>query len=140
MVIVNVSTVGVRKITNLWKFELNRSSKLRANNERKKHPCHTKPCDFRCLISRPQNLTIWGLEIKFVENCFLLENYITLEGVFLTMFYKQLPITRCQGRFYANNCFWVIYLPIVSTALKCYCYNFDWGILLVRNFTSKICF
>ena len=31
-------------ITNLWKFELNRSSKLRDNNERNKHPCHTKLC------------------------------------------------------------------------------------------------
>ena len=39
-------TVGVsqhmHKISNLWKFELNRSSNLRDNNERKKHPSHTK--------------------------------------------------------------------------------------------------
>ena len=53
-------TVGVsqhmHKITNLWKFELNRSSKLRDNNERRKHPCHTKLCAFRYLISRPQVL------------------------------------------------------------------------------------
>ena len=55
-------TVGVsqhmHKITNLWKFELNRSSKLRDNNERKKHPCHTKLCAFRWLISRPQVLNL----------------------------------------------------------------------------------
>ena len=45
----------MHKITNLWKFELNRSSNLRDNNERKKkHPCHTKLCAFRWLISRPQ--------------------------------------------------------------------------------------
>ena len=47
-------TVGVsqhkHKITNLWKFELNRSSKLRDNNERKKHPCHTKWFAFRWFI------------------------------------------------------------------------------------------
>ena len=46
----------MHKITNLWKFELNRSSNLRDNNERKKHPCYTKLCAFRWLISRPQVL------------------------------------------------------------------------------------
>ena len=55
-------TVGVsqhmHKITNLWKFELNRSSKLRDNNERKKHPCHKKLCAFRWLISKPQVLNL----------------------------------------------------------------------------------
>ena len=45
-------------ITNLWKFELNWSSKLRDNNGRKKHPYHTKLCAFRCLISGPQNLIL----------------------------------------------------------------------------------
>ena len=44
----------MHKTTNLWKFELNRSSNLRDNNERKKHPCHTKLCVFIWLISRPQ--------------------------------------------------------------------------------------
>ena len=43
------------KITNLWKFELNWSSKLRENNRRRKNPCRTKLWAFRCLISRPQN-------------------------------------------------------------------------------------
>ena len=56
------STVGVsqhmHKITNLWKFELNRSSKLRDNNERRKYHCHTKLCAFRWLISRPQVLNL----------------------------------------------------------------------------------
>ena len=57
-----VFTVGVsehmHKITNLWKFELNRSSKLQDNNgkKKKKNPSHTKLCAFRCLISRPQIL------------------------------------------------------------------------------------
>ena len=48
----------MHKITILWKFELNWSSKLRDNNERKKTHCHTKLCAFRCLISRPQILQL----------------------------------------------------------------------------------
>ena len=48
----------MHKIANLWKFELNRSSNLRDNNERKKHPCHTKLCAFRWLILRPQVLNL----------------------------------------------------------------------------------
>ena len=48
----------MHKITNLWKFELDWSSELRDNYERKKHPCHTKLCAFRCLISRPQILNL----------------------------------------------------------------------------------
>ena len=48
----------MHKITNLWKFELNWSSNLRDNNEREKHPCHTKLCAFRWLISRPQVLNL----------------------------------------------------------------------------------
>ena len=35
------------KITSLWKCELNWSSKLRENDERKKHPCWTNLCAFR---------------------------------------------------------------------------------------------
>ena len=58
-------TVGVfqhmHKITNPWKYELNQSSKLRDNNERKKHHCHTKFCAFRCLISRLQILNMRSL-------------------------------------------------------------------------------
>ena len=42
------------KITNLWKFELNWSSKLRDINQRK----NTKLCAFRCLISKPQVLNL----------------------------------------------------------------------------------
>jgi hypothetical protein len=52
-------TVGVsqhmHKITNLWKFELNWSLKLRDNNERKKHPCHTKLCTLRWLTPQVLN-------------------------------------------------------------------------------------
>ena len=46
------------KITmRMWTFELDWSSELRDNYERK-HPCHTKLCAFRCLISRPQILNL----------------------------------------------------------------------------------
>ena len=49
------------KTKNLWKFELNRSSKLWDINERKKTPLshhgHTKLCAFRCLIL---NLRSWN--------------------------------------------------------------------------------
>ena len=51
----------MHKITNLWTFELNRSSNLRDNNERKKRPCHTKLCAFWCLISKLQILNSWKI-------------------------------------------------------------------------------
>ena len=48
----------MHKITTMWKFELNWSSKLRDITERKKHPCNKKSCVLRCLISRPQILNL----------------------------------------------------------------------------------
>ena len=49
----------------------------------------------------------WGLEIKFVENYFFLENYVTSEGAIShnVLYYKPLPITRYQVRFYADKYF-----------------------------------
>ena len=47
----------MHKITNQWKFELDWSSELRDNYERKTH-CHMKLCAFRWLISRPQILNL----------------------------------------------------------------------------------
>ena len=48
----------MHKITNLWKYELNRSSKLRDINGKTplSHHGHTKLCALICLISRPQVL------------------------------------------------------------------------------------
>ena len=59
---VAVSQHYMHKITTLWKFEFDWSSELRDNYEIKKHPCQTKLCAFRCLISRPQvvNLRSWN--------------------------------------------------------------------------------
>ena len=60
----------------------------------------------------------WGLEIKFVENYFCVENYGTSEGTVShnVLYHQPLSITRPQERFYANNYFEL--LPIVSTAFK----------------------
>ena len=50
---------------------------------------------------------IWGLEIKFVENYFFLENYGTSEEAVSNnvLYYQPLLITRHKERFYANNNF-----------------------------------
>ena len=51
--------------------------------------------------------SIWGLEIKFVENYFFLENNITSGGAVShsVLHYQPLPITRYQERFYGSNYF-----------------------------------
>ena len=102
-----VSQHIIHKITNLWKFELNRSSKLRENNQRKINP----PCTQRCVLWDgwfwDLNFLTWGLEIKFVEKYFFLENYVTLEEAVFhnVLYYQPLPITRYQVRFYGNSYF-----------------------------------
>jgi hypothetical protein len=45
----------MHKITNLWKFELNRSSKLRDNNNRKKTPLSREVVYFQILNLRSRN-------------------------------------------------------------------------------------
>ena len=59
--------------------------------------------DFETSISK---YSVWGLEIKFVENYVFLYNYGTSHNV---LYHQLLPI-----RFYANNYFEL--LPVVSTA------------------------
>ena len=81
----------MHKITNLWKFELNWSSKLPENNGKKK------------------SLSL-GLEINsniLVWNYFFLENNFTSDGAVYhnVLHYQPLPITSYQVRFYANNGF-----------------------------------
>ena len=82
-----------------------------------KDPCHTKLCAFRCLILRPQILNL-TLKIKFVENYFFLENFVTSEGATShnVLYHQPLPITHYQVMFYADDFF--EQLPIVSTAFK----------------------
>ena len=67
---------------------------------------------------RDLNFKIWGLVIKFEENYFFLENYVTLEGAVShnVLCHQPRPITRHLVRFYANN--FVELLPIMSTAFK----------------------
>ena len=52
-------------------------------------------------------IKFWGFEIKFVENYFFLENYVTSEGaVFHNILnYQQLSIACYQVMFYAHNYF-----------------------------------
>ena len=84
-------TVGVsqhmHKITNLWKFELNRSSELRDNNERKKHPCHTKLCALWCLILRPRILNVRSRNQIRGKLLFSRKLRYFRESPFFTMFY-----------------------------------------------------
>ena len=56
----------MHQITNLWTFQLNWSSKLRDNNERKT-PLSHKLYAFRCLISRPRDFWEWQSYIE--KNC-----------------------------------------------------------------------
>ena len=99
-----VCTVGVsqhmHKILNMWKFELDRLSKLRDINERKKYSCRT-------MVTRSYVLSdaLFRVEIKFIGNNFFLENYVTLAVSHNVLYYQLLPITRNQERFYDNNLF-----------------------------------
>ena len=105
----------MHKITNLWKFELNWSLKLRHNNESKstlvRRSCVLSDAWFR----DPQNLILRSRNQTW-ENNFFLEKYVTSEGAVShnVLHYQPLPITLYQVRFYANNYFES--LPIVSTA------------------------
>ena len=84
-------TVGVsqhmHKITNLWKFELNRSSKLRDNNKRKKSPLsHGVVCfqmlDFETSNSKSEVSKSNSWEITSFSKTMALQR-----EPFLTMFY-----------------------------------------------------
>ena len=107
------------KITNLW--ILSSIGHRTCEIIRKKHPCHTKLWAFRWLISRPELFLIWGLEIKFVENYFFLENYDTLEGAVSHNTVNLSPLLVIKKSFFYNNYFekWPsVTKLIVSTAFK----------------------
>ena len=94
-------------ITNLWKFELNWSSKLREKNGRKKTPLSHKLCAFRCLefetlaeVSISIQIFYW--EVTSFSKAMLLQR---------TALYCSLP-----SKFLCEHLFWV--LPIVSSAFK----------------------
>ena len=70
---------------------------------KEKTPLSHEVVCFQMLDFRHLKFLIWGLEIKFVENYFFLENYSTSEGSHKVLYYQPLLITRHQIRFYANN-------------------------------------
>ena len=77
----------MHKISNLWKIELNRLSKLQTNNERKKHPCHTKLCAFRWLILRYHILNLRSRNQMRGKLLHFSKNTLPQRELFLTMFY-----------------------------------------------------
>ena len=63
---------------------------------KEKHPCHTKLCAFRRLISRPQILNLRSrkqIRGKLLFTC-LLENYVASEGAIShnILYYQPPPI------------------------------------------------
>ena len=76
----------MHKITNLWKYELNWSSKLQDNNERK-NTLVTRSYVLSDAWFRDLNILFWGLEIKFVEITSFSNTTPLQREPFLTMFY-----------------------------------------------------
>ena len=71
----------MHKITNPGSFELNPSSKLRDNYERKKKPpLSHEAMRFQMLDFETSNSKHEVSKSKFVENYFFLENHFTSEG------------------------------------------------------------
>ena len=104
------------KITDLSKFELSRSSKLRDNHDRKQILSHKVVCVQ--VLAIPQTLKLRSRNQNFVENYSFSKTMCLQREPFLTMFlfYQQLRTTRYQVTFYANTYF--EQLTIVSTAFK----------------------
>ena len=108
----------MHKITNLWKFELNRSSNFRDNNDRK-NTLVTRSCvrldswfrDLKSCSLRSRN----QIRGKFLLSWKL---WHFREGVIShnVLYHQPLPSTGQQERFYANNYF--EWLPTVPTAFK----------------------
>ena len=96
----------MHKITNLWKFELYWSSAFRDNYERQKHPCHTKLCAFRWLISGPQILNLRSRN-QIRGKLLLSRKLLHFRGSRFSqcLILPTSPHTRYQVRFYANNYF-----------------------------------
>ena len=87
----------------------------RPNNERKTPLSHEVVC-FQMLDFETSNSKSEVSKSIFLKIASFLKT--TSEGAVShsVLYHQQLPITRCQVRFYANNYF--EYLPIVSTAFK----------------------
>ena len=100
----------MHKITNLWQFELNRTTKSQENNGRKNG-----------VVAQS---VLSGLEIKFkyfIQKLLRSRKLNTSEGAIShkILYYQQLSINRWQVSIYANNYF--EWLPIVYSAFKGLC-------------------
>ena len=125
----------MHEITNLWKFQLNWSSKLTGHYERKKHPCHTKLCAFSCLISRPQILNLRS-QNQILGKLFLSWKLQHLRG---SRFTQCLILSTSPHYLLPSKvlCYYFILskLPTVSTAFKCLPYSpSPKGILVSTSF------
>ena len=71
---------------------------------KEKHPCHTKLCAFRRLISRPQNLILRSRN-QIRGKLHLCRNKVTLEGAVShnVLYFQQVSISCYQVSFYDNN-------------------------------------
>ena len=67
---------------------------------KEKHPCHTKLCAFRCLISKPQILNLRS-QNQIRGKLLFLENYVTSEVAISqnVLYYQPIPIICYQVRF-----------------------------------------
>ena len=115
----------MHKITNLCKFELNRSLKLRDINERKKktplsHHGHTKLRPFRCLISRPQIPNLRSRN-QIRGKLFLSRKlHINFRGSCFSQCFILSAALHCSlpSKFLCYTCNYFESLPIVSLPLK----------------------
>ena len=101
----------MHKMTNLWKFELNWSSKLPGNKLIKTPLSHEAVC-FHMLdfTTSNSNSEVSNSNSKiFEQNFVFLKNYVTSEGAVShnVLYYQQLSISVARYRvsFYANNYF-----------------------------------
>ena len=78
----------MHKRTHLWRFELNWSSRLRDNKERKKHHCHTKLCAFDQMLdfeTSKSNSKV--LKSNSWKSTSFSKTALLQKELFLTMFY-----------------------------------------------------
>ena len=85
------------KITSLWKFGLNLSSKLRENDERK-----NTPVGRTCVLSDRNKILLARKSFNILVRYYIiLKNYVTLEGAVShnVVYYQQLSNARYQVSF-----------------------------------------
>ena len=96
----------MHKTTNLWKFELNWSSKFGDNNEKKNTLSHEVVC-FKMLDFETSNSKSKVSKSNSWKITSFLQNYVSSEGAAShnVFYYQQLSIAYYQVRFYVNKYF-----------------------------------